>query len=325
MSRFIDSIRIFCQTGKGGDGAVHFRREKFVPKGGPDGGNGGKGGDIVIVGDANLWTLLHLRYKKHIRAENGQSGQGSLKMGKDGNSAIIKVPLGTVVKDDETNEPILEVTKDGEEKILLNGGRGGKGNTHFKSATHQAPSFAQEGQKAQSGWWRFELKILADVGLVGFPNAGKSTLLSVLSAARPKIADYPFTTLTPKVGVVPYYDERSFVMADIPGIIEGSAEGKGLGHRFLKHIERNSVLLYMVSIEDLDVKKQYNILFNELKVFNSDIVFKNSILVISKCDMADKEMHKEITKELGDFPHIFISAWDKVRLEKLKEKIWELL
>jgi len=323
---FIDYIRIYCRSGKGGAGSVHFRREKFVPKGGPDGGDGGRGGHIILRGNRNLWTLLHLRYTKHIIAENGQPGMGALKTGASGEDKIIEVPLGTIVKDAETNEFILEITEHGEEKILLEGGKGGKGNYHFKSPTNQTPRYAQPGEEGKEGWFIFELKILADVGLVGFPNAGKSTLLSVVTAARPKIADYPFTTLTPNVGIVKYKDDKSFVMADIPGIIEGASEGKGLGLRFLRHIERNSVLLFMIPIDSKDINREYEILLEELNKYNPELLHKPRVIAITKSDLVDNEFIRDIEKELNfKVPYLFISSVKYYNIEKLKDLLWKEL
>jgi len=322
-SNFIDYIKIFCRSGKGGAGSVHFRREKFVPKGGPDGGDGGRGGHIIVRGNRNLWTLLHLRYIKHIIAENGQPGMGALKTGADGEDRIIEVPLGTIIKDADTNKFILEITEHGEEKILLEGGKGGKGNFHFKSSTNQTPRYAQPGEEGKEGWFIFELKLLADVGLVGFPNAGKSTLLSVVTAARPKIADYPFTTLKPNVGIVKYKDDKSFVMADIPGIIEGASEGKGLGLRFLRHIERNSMLLFMIPVDSDDINKEYDILLNELNKYNPELLYKPRLVAITKSDLVDDELIKEIEKNLKlEVPYIFISSIKYKNIERLKELIW---
>lgn len=322
-SNFIDYIKIYCRSGKGGAGSVHFRREKFVPKGGPDGGDGGRGGHIIIRGNRNLWTLLHLRYTKHVIAENGQPGMGALKTGASGEDRVIEVPLGTIVKDAQTNEFILEITEHGEEKILLEGGKGGKGNFHFKSPTNQTPRYAQPGEEGKEGWFIFELKLLADVGLVGFPNAGKSTLLSVVTAARPKIADYPFTTLTPNVGIVRYKDDKSFVMADIPGIIEGASEGKGLGLRFLRHIERNSVLLFMIPIDSENIVKEYEILIEELYKYNPELLHKPRVIAITKCDLVDKDFLKAIEKDISfEVPYIFISSVKYYNIDKLKDLLW---
>lgn len=302
---------------------MHFRREKYIPKGGPDGGDGGRGGDIILRGNAQLWTLLHLRYTKHLYAEDGVSGGKNQLTGAAGNDVYIDVPLGTVAYTAEEHEQMAEITEDKQEIVLLKGGRGGKGNAFFKSATQQAPKFAQPGEPAQEQWITLELKLLADVGLVGFPNAGKSTLLSVVSAAKPEIADYPFTTLVPNLGIVSYRDHRSFVMADIPGIIEGAAEGKGLGIRFLRHIERNSTLLFMVPANTDDVKKEYDILLNELKQYNPELLDKDRILAITKCDLVDDDKIKEIKKHLPKkIPHVFICSVTGQGITELKDLIW---
>ena len=302
---------------------MHFRREKYIPKGGPDGGDGGRGGDIILRGNAQLWTLLHLRYTKHLYAEDGVSGGKNQLTGAAGNDVYIDVPLGTVAYTAEEHEQMAEITEDKQEIVLLKGGRGGKGNAFFKSATQQAPKFAQPGEPAQEQWITLELKLLADVGLVGFPNAGKSTLLSVVSAAKPEIADYPFTTLVPNLGIVSYRDHRSFVMADIPGIIEGAAEGKGLGIRFLRHIERNSTLLFMVPANTDDVKKEYDILLNELKQYNPELLDKDRILAITKCDLVDDDKIKEIKKHLPKkVPHVFICSVTGQGITELKDLIW---
>ena len=323
---FVDYVKLHLTSGAGGSGSMHFRREKFVDKGGPDGGNGGKGGSVIMRGDHQQWTLINLKYRKHIAADNGGNGSGALCTGADAQDVILDVPLGTVAKNAETGKVIGEITVDGEEVIILPGGRGGMGNTFFKTATRQTPRFSQPGEPGQEGWFILELKILADVGLVGFPNAGKSTLLSAISAAHPKIADYPFTTLEPSIGIVKYYDEKSFVMADIPGIIEGAHEGKGLGYRFLRHIERNSILLFMVSSENLDVSKEYNILLNELKEYNPQLLDKERILAVTKCDLLDKELEKEIKKHLPKKVHyVFISSVTGEGLKALKDTIWESL
>ncbi len=325
-SNFVDYVKIFLRSGKGGNGSVHFHREKCVAFGGPDGGNGGRGGHIIVRGNAQLWTLLHLKYTKHLHAEDGKSGSSALKTGAFGKDIIIEVPLGSVFKDAETGEMMGEITANGEELILMKGGRGGLGNEHFKTATHQAPKFAQPGEEGIEGWIIFELKILADVGLVGFPNAGKSTLLSVVSAAKPEIADYPFTTLRPNLGMVAYRDGRSFVMADIPGIIEGAHEGRGLGTRFLRHIERNSLLLFMIPADSKDIKKEYKILTNELKQFNPELMDKSRILAVTKSDLLDEEMVSLIKKELPrNVPHLFISSHTESGITKLKDLIWKEL
>ena len=324
-SSFVDYVKIYLRSGQGGAGSHHFLRTKGNPKGGPDGGDGGRGGHIIIEGDRQLWTMLHLRYTKHIIAGDGESGSKSLQTGANGEDRIIKVPLGTVVRDPETGEVECEVTEHGERHIVVPGGRGGLGNDHFKTSTNQAPRFAQPGEPFVECWKIFELKILADVGLVGFPNAGKSTLLSVLSAAKPEIADYHFTTLRPNLGIVSYYDDKSFVMADIPGIIEGAHEGKGLGVRFLRHIERNSVLLFVIPADSNDIKKEYKILLNELKQFNPELLNKGRLLAISKSDMLDDEMMKMMRKELPRIPSVFISSHSRLGLTQLKEMLWSQL
>lgn len=323
-SNFIDYVKIHCRSGKGGAGSRHFYRAKYVPKGGPDGGDGGRGGHIILRGDAQMWTLLPLKYNRHLFAGNGQSGSGGRSSGKDGDDVIVNVPCGTVVFDAETGEFLAEVNRPGEEIKLIRGGRGGLGNWHFKSATNRTPRYAQPGEPAIERTVILELKLLADVGLVGFPNAGKSTLLSSISAARPKIADYPFTTMEPQLGIVSYHDNRSFVMADIPGIIEGASEGKGLGLRFLRHIERNAVLLFMVPADADDVTKQYEILLRELERFNPQLMDKHRILAVSKSDMLDDELREEIEATLPkDIPHVFISAVTGQGLDKLKDVLWE--
>lgn len=324
-TNFVDYIKIFCRSGNGGAGSVHFRREKFVPKGGPDGGDGGRGGHIIVRGSAQMWTLIHLKYARHVFAENGGNGTGANCTGADGKDHIIEVPLGTVARDAETGELLFEITEDGEEKILAKGGRGGLGNTNFKTATNQTPRFAQPGEPCEEGARILELKILADVGLVGFPNAGKSTLLSVVSAAKPKIANYAFTTLVPNIGIVPYRDSKSFVMADIPGIIEGASEGKGLGLRFLRHIERNSLLLFMIAADSKNIKKEFDILINELEHYNPELLDKKRILAITKCDMLDDELLKELKSEMPDVPHVFISSVTGLGIENLKDLLWKEL
>jgi GTP-binding protein len=322
-SNFVDYVKICCRSGKGGAGSMHFRREKYIPKGGPDGGDGGRGGDIIMRGNAQMWTLLHLRYTKHLMAEDGVPGGSNQLTGAAGKDVYIDVPLGTVAYEAETRKPLGEITENGQTVVLLKGGRGGKGNAFFKSATMQAPKFAQPGEPSQEAWIVMELKLLADVGLVGFPNAGKSTLLSVVSAAKPEIADYPFTTLVPNLGIVSYRDHRSFVMADIPGIIEGAAEGKGLGIRFLRHIERNSTLLFMVPANTEDVKKEYDILLNELKKYNPELMDKERLLAITKCDLVDDDTIKEIKKHLPKkVPHVFISSVIGKGIDELKDLIW---
>ena len=325
-SNFVDYVKIFCRSGKGGAGSAHFMRDKTTAKGGPDGGDGGKGGDIILRGNQQMWTLLHLRYKKHIFAEQGGGGSGNHKHGKDGESRIIEVPLGTVARDAETGEQLCEITEDGEEFVMVNGGMGGRGNSHFKSPTNQSPRYAQPGGDVVEGWFILELKVLADVGLVGFPNAGKSTLLSVVSAAKPEIANYPFTTLVPNLGIVSYRGDKSFIMADIPGIIEGAAEGKGLGLRFLRHIERNSTLLFMVPADADDINKEYEILLGELQKYNPELLDKDRILAVSKSDMLDEELKEEISKELPkDVPSLFISSVAQQGLTELKDLIWKKL
>lgn len=324
-SNFVDYVKIFCRSGKGGAGSVHLHREKFISKGGPDGGDGGRGGHIILRGSEQHWTLLHLKYRKHVFAEIGGNGSGNKKTGADGKDVYLEVPLGTVAKDGETGEILFEITEHNQEIIFNKGGRGGLGNTHFKSATHQTPRYAQPGEDGEEHWRILELKLLADVGLVGFPNAGKSTLLSVISAAKPKIANYPFTTLVPNLGIVGYRDDHSFVMADIPGIIEGAHEGKGIGLRFLRHIERNSMLLFMVPADSDDIHKEYKILLNELEQYNPELLDKSRILAITKSDMLDEELIDEIKKDLPDVPYTFISSITKDGLTKLKDMIWELL
>ncbi len=324
-TNFVDYVKIHCKSGHGGAGSAHLRREKFVPKGGPDGGDGGRGGHIILEGNQHKWTLLHLKFRKHLKAGNGESGGAQKKSGADGEDIIVEVPLGTIVKDAETNEFIFEITEHGEQKTLMQGGRGGLGNDHFKSSTNQTPRYAQPGEEGQEGWKILELKILADVGLVGFPSSGKSTLLSVVSAAKPKIADYPFTTLTPNLGIVSHREEQSFVMADIPGIIEGAHEGKGLGLRFLRHIERNPMLLFMVPADSADHKKEYNILLNELEKYNPELLDKQRFLAISKADMLDEELMKEISAELKEIPHLFFSSVTGFNVQQLKDKIWQIL
>jgi GTP-binding protein len=307
---FVDYIKIHAKSGNGGQGSAHLHREKYVDKGGPDGGDGGRGGHIIIRANREMWTLFHLKFKQHFRADQGGAGSKSRSTGKDGSDIYIDVPLGTIVRDGETDEILFEVTADGEEVILLEGGKGGRGNWHFKSSTNQTPRYAQPGIEGIEGWFRLELKLLADVGLVGFPNAGKSTLLAAITSAKPKIADYAFTTLKPNLGIVKYRDFRSFVMADIPGIIEGAAEGKGLGHRFLRHIERNSTLLFLIPADSDDIQNEYEILLNELRKHNPELIDKQRLLAISKSDMLDNELTQEIKKDLPpDIPHIFISSY----------------
>ncbi|MGE0087921.1 MAG: GTPase ObgE [Bacteroidales bacterium] len=322
---FVDYVKIFCRSGKGGAGSPHLHREKFIDKGGPDGGDGGRGGHIILKGNSQLWTLLHLKFKKHIFATSGMAGAGWEKTGANGKDVYIEVPLGTVAKDGETEEELFEITEDGQEKILIQGGRGGLGNVHFKSATHQTPRYAQPGEDGKEGWYILELKVLADVGLVGFPNAGKSTLLSVVSAAKPKIADYPFTTLVPNLGIVEYRDMQSFVMADIPGIIEGASEGKGIGLRFLRHIERNSMLLFMIPADSNHIHDDYKTLLSELEKYNPELLDKKRILAITKSDLLDKELTKEIKQDLPDIPYVFISSIAQKGIKELKDLIWKEL
>jgi GTP-binding protein len=323
---FVDYVKIHCKSGAGGPGSAHFLRDRISSKGGPDGGDGGRGGDVICRGNAQLWTLLHLKFRKHVIAESGKPGTGNLRTGADGEDVILDVPLGTVAKDPDTNEVLFEITKDGEEFILMPGGRGGWGNDHFKSPTNQTPQYAQPGEPFQEGWRILELKILADVGLVGFPNAGKSTLLASISAAKPKIADYPFTTLTPNLGFVPYRDNRSFVMADIPGIIENAHLGKGLGHRFLRHIERNAVLLFMIPCDSDNIANDFAILLHELEMYNEELLDKPRLLAITKSDMIDEEMKKLLQPTLPeDIDAVFISSVTGFGLDKLKDKLWNLL
>jgi GTP-binding protein len=324
-SNFIDYVKIFCRSGKGGAGSAHLHRAKFIPKGGPDGGDGGHGGHVIVKGNEQLWTLLHLKYQKHIFAKHGENGSRNQMTGADGENAVIEVPLGTIAKNAETGDMLLEVTRNGEEKILMKGGRGGLGNEHFKSSTNQTPRYAQPGEPYDEGWIIFELKLLADVGLVGFPNAGKSTLLSVVSAAKPKIADYEFTTLVPNLGIVPYRDNQSFVMADIPGIIEGASQGKGLGLRFLRHIERNSMLLFIIPADTKDIKNEYRILLNELKIYNPELLDKKRLVAISKSDLLDNELMDEIKKELKMFRTVFISSHTGYGMTELKDRRWKML
>lgn len=325
-SNFIDYVKIFCASGNGGAGSMHLRREKYIPKGGPDGGDGGRGGHVILRANPQFWTLIHLKYRKHIKAEHGGAGSGQLCKGKNGEDIYLDVPLGTVAKDAETGETLFELVEPGEERILVRGGRGGLGNNNFKSATNQTPRYAQPGEPGQEGWFILELKILADVGLVGFPNAGKSTLLSKVSAAKPKIADYAFTTLEPNLGIVSYYDDQSFVMADIPGIIEGAHEGKGIGLRFLRHIERNSILLFMVPADEDDIAGGYEVLLNELRMYNPELLVKERVLAISKSDMLDGKMKSEMEAGLpADIPHVFISSLTGEGLKELKDMLWTVL
>ena len=325
-SNFVDYVKLFLASGDGGAGSTHLHREKYIAKGGPDGGNGGRGGHIILRGNAQFWTLIHLKYRKHIKAKPGENGSKSLMTGANGEDIYLDVPLGTVAKNAETGEVLFEITEDKQEQIIVKGGRGGLGNAFFKSATLQTPRFAQPGEPRQEGWFILELKILADVGLVGFPNAGKSTLLSTVSAARPKVADYAFTTLEPSIGIVSYRDDKSFVMADIPGIIEGAHEGRGLGHRFLRHIERNSLLLFLVAADSNDIAADYKTLLRELKLYNPELLDKERILAISKSDMLDEELMKEIKRHLPrKIPHIFISSVTCYNITELKDLIWKEL
>jgi GTP-binding protein len=323
-TNFVDYVKIFCRSGKGGRGSAHFRREKYVPKGGPDGGDGGEGGNIILRGNRNYWTLLHLRYQKHLFAGHGEGGSKAQRSGKKGESRIIDVPCGTVAYDAVTGDYLCDITDHDQEIILLKGGRGGQGNQHFKTSTNQTPRFAQPGEPSEEKWVILELKLLADVGLVGFPNAGKSTLLSVVSAAKPKIANYPFTTLAPNLGIVSYRDGKSFVMADIPGIIEGASEGKGLGLRFLRHIERNSLLLFVIPA-DADIRREYEVLLNELTQYNPELLDKKHVLAISKSDMLDDELMHEIALDLPDLPYIFISSMTGFGIPALKDILWREL
>lgn len=325
-SNFVDQIRVFCRSGHGGAGSKHFMRNKLTAKGGPDGGDGGRGAHIILKGNSQLWTLLHLRYFKNILAENGENGSKNNSTGRFGKDIIIEVPLGTIARDEETGKQEAEILEDGQEVILLKGGRGGLGNSNFKTATNQTPDYAQPGEPGVEGWKIIELKVLADVGLVGFPNAGKSTLLSVITAAKPKIADYAFTTIVPQLGMVEYRDGKSFCIADLPGIIEGAAEGKGLGHRFLRHIERNSILLFLIPADSKDHKKEFEILRNELEEYNPDMLQKDFVIAISKSDMLDDELKASIEKELpANIPHVFISSAANTGLMQLKDLLWSTL
>ncbi len=325
-SNFVDQIKIYCRSGHGGAGSKHFMRNKLTAMGGPDGGDGGRGAHIILKGNTQLWTLLHLRYYKNILAEDGENGSKNNSSGKTGKDIIIEVPLGTIARDEITGEIEVEILEDGQEVILVKGGRGGLGNSNFKSATNQAPEYAQPGEEGIEGWKTLELKVLADVGLVGFPNAGKSTLLSSITAAKPKIADYAFTTLVPQLGMVEYRDARSFCIADLPGIIEGAAEGKGLGHRFLRHIERNSILLFLIPADSKDHKKEFEILHNELEQYNPEMLQKDFVIAISKTDMLDDELKTAIQKELPkNIPHIFISSVTGQGLPELKDLLWNTL
>lgn len=330
QENFVDYVKIYCKAGKGGAGSSHLHRDRNTPKGGPDGGDGGKGGSVILRGNAQYWTLLHLKYRKHIKARVGENGRSAQRTGADGKNEVLDVPLGTVARNAESGEVLFEITQDQEEKVLMPGGRGGMGNVHFKSSTFQTPRFAQPGEPGQEGWCILELKVLADVGLVGFPNAGKSTLISALTAARPEIADYPFTTLTPKLGIVAYRDFRSFVMADIPGIIEGAHQGKGLGHRFLRHIERNAALLIMIPADADDIAAQYHILLDELAAFSPELLDKRRHLAITKADFLDEELTLALKQELlAKLPsHVefsFISAVSGQGLDALKDRLWKLI
>jgi len=324
-SNFVDYVKIYCRAGDGGAGSAHLRREKFIPKGGPDGGDGGRGGHIILRGNSQLWTLLHLKYQRHIFATHGEAGGAQQSTGANGADKVIEVPLGTIAKLESSGDFLFEITGDGEEKILASGGRGGLGNTHFKSPTNQTPRYAQPGEAGVEDTFILELKILADVGLVGFPNAGKSTLLSVVSAAKPKIADYPFTTLVPKLGIVHYHGDKSFIMADIPGIIEGAHEGRGLGLRFLRHIERNSILLFVIPSDTRSINQEYEVLVNELKMYNPELLDKKRVLAISKSDLLDDELKSELRKELPDISRVFISSFTGEGIERLKDMIWKTL
>lgn len=322
---FVDYVKIHCRSGKGGAGSKHLFRDNRTAKGGPDGGDGGRGGHVIIRGNQQLWTLLHLKYRKHVKAGHGEPGGAQTSTGKSGEDVVVEVPLGTVAKNPDTGEVLTEITEDGQEFVLLKGGRGGLGNVHFKSSTRQTPRFAQPGEDGQEAWRILELKVLADVGLVGFPNAGKSTLLSVITAAKPEIADYAFTTLVPNLGIVPYRDHRSFVVADIPGIIEGAGKGKGLGTRFLRHIERNSILLFMIPADSPDINAEYEVLLHELGEYNPELLDKERILAISKSDLLDEELESEIANDLPDLPSVFISSVSGNGLTKLKDMIWKRL
>lgn len=325
-SNFVDYVKIFFRSGKGGGGSVHFHRDKLTAKGGPDGGDGGAGGSVILRGNSQMWTLLHLKYKKHIHCEDGANGDATNKTGRNGKSEIVEVPLGTVARDAETGEFIFEITEDGQQEVLMPGGRGGLGNWHFKTATKQTPYYAQPGEDGVEGWRILELKVLADVGLVGFPNAGKSTLLSVVSAAKPEIADYPFTTLVPNLGIVKYRDYKSFIIADIPGIIEGASDGKGLGTRFLRHIERNSVLLFMIPADCKNIRNEFNILLNELKRYNSELLFKKRLVAITKADIIDSELMDMLKQDLPEGEDcIFISSVTGFQITELKDKLWNML
>ena len=324
-NNFVDYVKIHCQSGNGGGGSTHLYRDKLTSKGGPDGGDGGRGGHIILRGNPQLWTLLHFKYKKHVKAAHGENGGKQTSTGKSGADEYLDVPLGTIAKDPETGETLVEITEEGQEYVLMHGGRGGQGNAHFKSSTNQTPRYSQPGEEGGEGWRILELKVLADVGLVGFPNAGKSTLLSVVSAAKPEIANYPFTTLVPNLGIVSYRDDKSFVMADIPGIIEGASKGKGLGTRFLRHIERNSVLLFTVPADSDDIAKEYEILLGEIRAYNPELLDKDRLLAITKSDLLDAELIAEIKPDLPAIPHVFISSVAQQGLVELKDLIWKYL
>lgn len=329
-SNFVDYVKICCRSGKGGAGSAHLHRDKLTAKGGPDGGDGGRGGHIILKGNRNHWTLLHLKYRKHVIAEPGEVGNRQRSSGKNGSDVVLDVPLGTIVKDAETDEVLFEITEHDEERIVVEGGRGGLGNWHFKSATNQTPKYAQPGESGKEEWKILELKVLADVGLVGYPNAGKSTLLSVVSAAKPEIANYAFTTLVPNLGIVSYRDHRSFIMADIPGIIEGAHEGKGIGHRFLRHIERNSALLFMIPVDSDNIREEYDVLLNELKLFNPELLDKRRHLAITKCDMLDDELIAELDQELqttlpSNLKYTYISAVAGKGIQELKDALWSIV
>ncbi len=325
-SNFIDYVKIYCASGHGGGGAMHLHRAKYIPKGGPDGGDGGRGGHVILRANPQFWTLIHLKYRKHVKADDGGKGGAALQHGANGTDIYLDVPVGTVIKDGESEEILFEMVEPGSERILCKGGRGGWGNDHFKTPTNRTPRYSQPGEDGEEGWFILELKLLADVGLVGFPNAGKSTLLSAVTAAKPKIADYAFTTLEPNLGIVNWHDGRSFVMADIPGIIEGAHEGKGIGLRFLRHIERNSVLLFMVSVESNDIAADYRTLLAELKLYNPELLDKQRVLAVTKCDLADKNTTASLARRLPrKIPHVFISSATGDNLDKLKEELWKSL
>ena len=325
VDNFVDYVKLSVSSGKGGRGSTHLRREKYIPKGGPDGGDGGSGGHIILRGNSNFWTLLHFKYKKHIKADHGGAGSGQHKKGAEGSDVYLDVPLGTIVRDPETMEALFEIKDNDEEQILMRGGMGGRGNDHFKTSTNQSPRYAQPGIPGEEAWRILELKVLADVGLVGFPNVGKSTLLASITAAKPEIADYEFTTLTPNLGIVSYRNDRSFVMADIPGIIEHAHLGKGLGLRFLRHIERNSVLLFTIPADSKDIHDEYRVLLNELKMYNPELLDKQRLLAITKSDLADEELREGMAEDLPDIPHIFISSITTEGLTPLKDMVWKAI